>query len=179
MSDLYYDYNTISLLDSYVPTVTTDSITVRPTITNTSTPTEQNNALQNLMDIWDRTKYETKYAIEYIKPILIKTIGRKTFVTWNDGTTTKVVCEQSVNPDPFMAFCAAFTKKMMGNTSAILKTIEEADEKEQRKRKKEANRKANEERRKKEKEQFDKDVAKERYRLAVQKAAEKKLNINE
>lgn len=109
------------------------------------------------------------------KPTLIKTIGRKTFVTWEDGETTKVTCEPGATPDPFSAFCIAFAKKLMGSTSAILEAIDTADEKQQRKREHEKNRKEHEKKIKAEKERFDRDVEKKRYEMAVQREAEKRL----
>lgn len=106
----------------------------------------------------------------------IKTIGKKTFVYWQDGTFTKVTCERDQQPDSFAAFCIALTKKMYGSTSAIIKEIEDHDEAILRQKKKEANRKLHEEQRKKEREAFDKEVEKKRHELAVLRAAEKKLN---
>lgn len=61
-------------------------------------------------------------------PKLIKRIGNKTFVTWNDGTETKVKCEYGKPFDPFSAFCIAFTKHVLGSTTKILEAIESADE---------------------------------------------------
>lgn len=106
---------------------------------------------------------------------LIKTVGKKTFVYWTDDTFTKVKCEKDQQPDPFAAFCIAFTKKMLGSTTAILTEIEEHDEQIQREKQKEANRKKHEEQRKKEREAFDKEVEQKRHELAVLRAAEKKL----
>lgn len=114
-----------------------------------------------------------------IVPTLIKTIGRKTFVEWSDGTKTKVTCEHTRTPDPFSAFCAAFAKRVFGSTSKVLEAIENADEKVLKQREREANRAKNEERRQKEKEQFEKDVAKKRYEMAVQRRAEALLNEKE
>lgn len=106
----------------------------------------------------------------------IKKIGKKTFVYWQDGTFTKVTCERDQQPDAFAAYCIAFTKKIYGSTSAILKEIEDHDEAILRQKKKEENRKIHEENRKKEREAFNKEVEKKRHELAVLRAAEKKLN---
>lgn len=106
----------------------------------------------------------------------IKTIGKKTFVYWQDGTFTKVTCEKDQQPDPFAAYCIAFAKKIYGSTSAIIEDIEKHDEAILRQKQKEANRKRHEEQRKKEREAFDREVEKKRHELAVLRAAEKKLN---
>ena len=121
---------------------------------------------------WDSGSQEKKE----LKPKLIKTIGRKTFVYWKDGSYTKVTCEKDQKPDPFSAFCIAYMKKLLGSTTAILNMIEASDEKILRKKKKQENIKAHEERRKKEREAFDKEVEKKRHELAVLRAAEKLLN---
>ena len=123
----------------------------------------------------NKYRVETVRYKEFHTAKLIKTIGKKTFVYWDDDTFTKVTCEKDQKPDPFAAFCIAFTKKMFGSTTKVMEAIEEADEKEKRKREKEANRKAHEENRKKEREAFDKEVEAKRHELAVLRAAEKKL----
>lgn len=106
-----------------------------------------------------------------LQPHNIKTIGRKTFVEWSDGTTTKVTCDRDVTPDPFMAFCAAYTKKMFGSTTKILEAIDKADEKSKRKQERQHRREQNEHKRMIEKEKFDADVERRRYELAVEKRA--------
>ena len=55
---------------------------------------------------------------------------RATIVTWDDNTKTTIVAEKDVKKNDYMmfeAFCIAFTKKMLGSTTNILKTIEEND----------------------------------------------------
>lgn len=120
------------------------------------------------------------YKINVMKTVpkvkSIKTIGKKTFVYWQDGTFTKVTCEKDQQPDPFAAYCIAFAKKIYGSTSAIIEDIEKHDEAILRQKQKEANRKRHEEQRKKEREAFDREVEKKRHELAVLRAAEKKLN---
>jgi hypothetical protein len=80
-------------------------------------------------------------------------------------------CDRDVTPDPFMAFCAAYTKKMFGSTTKILEAIDRADEKARRKREKQRRRELNEHKRAIEKEKFDADVERKRYELAVEKRA--------
>lgn len=65
---------------------------------------------------------------------------RATIVTWDDNTKTTVVSEKGFDENEHMlfdAFCIAFTKKMLGSTTNILKTIEKNDTDTINKRKKE------------------------------------------
>ena len=65
---------------------------------------------------------------------------RTTIVTWDDNTKTTIVAEEDVKKNDYMmfeAFCIAFTKKMFGSTTNILKTIEANDTDTINKRKKE------------------------------------------
>lgn len=55
---------------------------------------------------------------------------RATIVTWDDNTKTTIVAEKGFAENEHMlfdAFCIAFTKKMLGSTTNILKTIEKND----------------------------------------------------
>lgn len=55
---------------------------------------------------------------------------RATIVTWDDNTKTTIVAEKGFYENEHMlfdAFCIAFTKKMLGSTTNILKTIEAND----------------------------------------------------
>ena len=111
-----------------------------------------------------------------IRPTLIKIHGRKTFVTWNDDTQTVVKCEYPKEPDPFAAFCAAYAKKMFGSTTKVLEAINQADEKEIRKRKHAANKAMNDIKQERMKEQFKRDVERRRYWMAVERKAIEKEN---
>ena len=65
---------------------------------------------------------------------------RATIVTWDDNTKTTIVAEKGFDENEhilFDAFCIAFTKKMLGSTTNILKTIEANDTDTINKRKKE------------------------------------------
>ena len=65
---------------------------------------------------------------------------RATIVTWDDDTKTTIVAEKGFDENEHMlfdAFCIAFTKKMLGSTTNILKTIEANDTDTINKRKKE------------------------------------------
>ena len=82
---------------------------------------------------YGRKEYNTMYKTEkernpYPKCTGIIQRGRATIVTWDDGTKTTIVAEEGEEVlDMFHAFCIAFTKKMLGSTTNILKTIEEND----------------------------------------------------
>lgn len=55
---------------------------------------------------------------------------RATIVTWDDNTKTTIIAEEGFDENEHMlfdAFCIAFTKKMLGSTTNILKTIEAND----------------------------------------------------
>ena len=65
---------------------------------------------------------------------------RATIVTWDDNTKTTIIAEKGFYENEHMlfdAFCIAFTKKMLGSTTNILKTIEANDTDTINKRKKE------------------------------------------
>lgn len=65
---------------------------------------------------------------------------RATIVTWDDNTKTTIVAEKGFDENEHMlfdAFCIAFTKKMLGSTTNILKTIKANDTDTINKRKKE------------------------------------------
>lgn len=146
--------------------------------TTTSTPYSKTFTYysEDLLKKYPKKDYKKNVMKTVPKVKSIKTIGKKTFVYWQDGTFTKVTCEKDQQPDPFAAYCIAFAKKIYGSTSAIIEDIEKHDEAILRQKQKEANRKRHEEQRKKEREAFDKEVEKKRHELAVLRAAEKKLN---
>ena len=112
-----------------------------------------------------------------IYPKLIKTIGHKTFVTWNDGTTTKVVCEYNKPYDMFSGFCAAFAKRMYGSTTKLLRVIDAADEKAIKRREHEANQIKHQKRMEREKKMFEAEVEKKLRELVILREAEKRLAV--
>lgn len=64
----------------------------------------------------------------YIKPTGIIRRDNTTRVDWEDGTNTIIVLEEGKQDlDMFNTFCIAFTKKIMGSTTAILNTIKNND----------------------------------------------------
>lgn len=109
---------------------------------------------------------------------------RATIVTWDDNTKTTVVAEKGFDENEHMlfdAFCIAFTKKMLGSTTNILKTIEANDTDTINKRKKEFEkqikkimREANEQQ---EKARFEAAVQEKMYKDRVIKEAIRRIQI--
>lgn len=63
-------------------------------------------------------------------PTTIGVVQRKntTVVNWADGVKTVVTLKPDDRPDKmFVGFCIAYTKRMLGGTTKILKTIERCD----------------------------------------------------
>ena len=73
----------------------------------------------------------------YPTPKLIKQRGDKVIVFWMDDTHTVVVREQGSPDNLYLAFCAAFAKKMFGTTGKVIKAFNEADEREIKRKKEE------------------------------------------
>lgn len=57
------------------------------------------------------------------KKIIFNENYQVTVVLWEDGTKTIVRCAENTTPDPYAAYCAAFTKKCYGSNSKLKKTI--------------------------------------------------------
>ena len=84
------------------------------------------NALCNTM----KKEYDKMYknAPKMPKPTGIIRRDNTTRVDWDDKTYTIIVLEEGKEDlDMFHTFCIAFTKKMMGSTTNIMKAIEEND----------------------------------------------------
>lgn len=62
-----------------------------------------------------------------IKPRRIIHNGFATIVFWNDGTKTVVKCAEDDEPDAYMAFCAAYCKKVFGSNSHLKRAIKDAE----------------------------------------------------
>lgn len=111
---------------------------------------------------------------------------RATIVTWDDNTKTTIVAEKGFDENEHMlfdAFCIAFTKKMLGSTTNILKTIEKNDTDTINKRKKEfeeqikkAMREANEQQ---EKARFEAAVQAKMYEDRVIEEAVRRIQLRE
>ena len=61
-----------------------------------------------------------------LEPKRIIKNGIATIVFWNDGTKTIVKCAADDEPDDYMAFCAAYCKKVFGSNSWLKRTIKKA-----------------------------------------------------
>ena len=61
-----------------------------------------------------------------LEPKRIIKNGIATIVFWNDGTKTIVKCAEDDEPDDYMAFCAAYCKKVFGSNSQLKRTIKKA-----------------------------------------------------
>lgn len=61
-----------------------------------------------------------------LEPKRIIKNGIATIVFWNDGTKTIVKCAVDDEPDDYMAFCAAYCKKVFGSNSQLKRVIKKA-----------------------------------------------------
>ena len=61
-----------------------------------------------------------------LEPKRIIRNGIATIVFWNDGTKTIVKCAEDDEPDYYMAFCAAYCKKVFGSNSQLKRVIKNA-----------------------------------------------------
>ncbi len=64
----------------------------------------------------------TEFAQENCVKKIVRN-GPATIVFWDDGTKTIVKRAEGTKDDIYMAFCSAFTKKMLGNNSRIKRVI--------------------------------------------------------
>lgn len=62
-----------------------------------------------------------------LEPKRIIRNGIATIVFWNDGTKTIVKCAEDDEPDDYMAFCAAYCKKVFGSNSHLKRVIKDAE----------------------------------------------------
>ena len=94
--------------------------------------------------MYNNHKPKSNSHCTYVEPTGIIRRDDTTRVDWEDGTHTVLVRnENSPELDMFYTFCIAFTKKVMGSTGAIMKTIREHDTDAIEKARKEAIAKAN------------------------------------
>lgn len=112
---------------------------------NTRKDNVSNSALREAEMIYEK-EVKKEYHKMYKNPAKIPNCtgiiqrDRATIVTWDDNTKTTIVAEKGFDENEHMlfdAFCIAFTKKMLGSTTNILKTIEANDTDTINKRKKE------------------------------------------
>lgn len=69
--------------------------------------------------------YPTLIASSLIKRVVFS--DRKTIILWNDGSKTMVSCAEGEQLDPYMGFCAAFTKGFFGSKHQVEKMVKNAD----------------------------------------------------
>ena len=53
--------------------------------------------------------------------------GNKTIILWDDNSKTMVSCAEGEQFDPYMGFCAAFTKSIFGSKHQVEKVVKNAD----------------------------------------------------
>lgn len=67
---------------------------------------------------------------QFMTSNLIKRVvfsDRKTIILWNDGSKTMVSCAEEEQLDPYMGFCAAFTKGFFGSKHQVEKMVKNAE----------------------------------------------------
>ena len=69
--------------------------------------------------------YPTLMTSSLIKRVVFS--DRKTIILWNDGSKTIVSCAEGEQLDPYMGFCAAFTKGFFGSKHQVEKMVKNAD----------------------------------------------------
>ena len=69
--------------------------------------------------------YPTLMTSSLIKRVIFS--DRKTIILWNDGSKTMVSCAEGEQLDPYMGFCAAFTKGFFGSKHRVEKIVKNAD----------------------------------------------------
>lgn len=74
-----------------------------------------------LVNISEMEEQIMKTTLPGIKKVIYS--GEKTIILWEDKTKTIVSRKEDDAYDPYMAFCAAVTKKLFGSTNKIKKTI--------------------------------------------------------
>ena len=77
-----------------------------------------------------KTALNSVYGLAAMTSSLIKRVifsDRKTIILWNDGSKTIVSCAEGEQLDPYMGFCAAFTKGFFGSKHQVEKMVKNAD----------------------------------------------------
>lgn len=107
---------------------------------NTRKDNVSNSALREAEMIYAETVKKEKETMRAAMPSTVGVVQRKntTVVNWDDGVKTVATLKEEDCLDMmFIGFCIAYTKKMLGSTTNILKTIEANDTDTINKRKKE------------------------------------------
>ena len=77
-----------------------------------------------------KTAINSVYGLAAMASSLIKRVvfsDRKTIILWNDGSKTIVSCAEGEQLDPYIGFCAAFTKGFFGSKHQVEKMVKNAD----------------------------------------------------
>ena len=80
--------------------------------------------------IYDEMAKKEEETMRTATPTTIGVVQRKntTVVNWDDGVKTVVTLKPDDCPDEmFVGFCIAYTKRMLGGTTKLIKTIERCD----------------------------------------------------
>ena len=80
--------------------------------------------------IYEKEVKKEKETMRTAIPSTVGVVQRKntTVVNWDDGVKTVVALKPDDCPDKmFVGFCIAYTKRMLGGTTKLLKTIERCD----------------------------------------------------
>lgn len=107
---------------------------------NTRKDNVSNSALREAEMIYAETVKKEKETMRAAMPSTVGVVQRKntTVVNWDDGVKTVATLKEEDCLDMmFIGFCIAYTKRMLGGTTNILKTIEANDTDTINKRKKE------------------------------------------
>ena len=107
---------------------------------NTRKDNVSNSALREAEMIYEKKVKKEKEIMRTAIPSTVSVVQRKntTVVNWDDGVKTVVTLKEGDCLDMmFIGFCIAYTKRMLGSTTNILKTIEANDTDTINKRKKE------------------------------------------
>lgn len=107
---------------------------------NTRKDNVSNSALREAEMIYEKEVKKEKETMRAAMPSTVGVVHRKntTVVNWDDGVKTVATLKEEDCLDMmFIGFCIAYTKRMLGGTTNILKTIEANDTDTINKRKKE------------------------------------------
>ena len=86
--------------------------------------------LREAETIYEKEVKKEKETMRTAIPSTVGVVQRKntTVVNWDDGVKTVVTLKSDDCPDEmFVGFCIAYTKRMLGGTTKLLKTIERCD----------------------------------------------------
>lgn len=128
-----------------------------------------------------------RFSIPYVKSVIFS--GPATTIMWEDGTKTTVKCASDQQFDKYAGFCACVCKKLFGSTFAAKRVMDENDvekiraareaEKEKRRQQEAKNAMKNAGKSDPSFDEFDRDVKKRAYDLAVERLAQHMVDMME